>query len=168
MKSETFRLCRDEVRQAMLLTGRLKSNKNRKIGILVLTVICIATLTVNIIMKPQEVQNYVLLAAVVAVIVFAAFSQNKTEKNAVDRAFAGADTEITAELISPSGDDPESGAVIRIKAGEVEWDIEKSDVCRLSQNDDIFALDLKDSRIVVLPKRALTPDGIDFINLNFA
>lgn len=167
MKSETFRLCRDEVRQAMQLTGRLKTNKNRKIGILVLTVICIATLAVNIIMKPAEIQNYVLLAAVVAVIAVAAFSQMKTEKTAVDRAFASADTEITAELLSPIDGDPESVARIRIKAGEAEWDIEKSDVCRLLQNENIFALDLEDSRIVILPKRALSPDGIDFINLNF-
>ena len=168
MITESYKPEQNEIRSAFQLTGRLRGG-GRQIGIIILAAVCVLVLAVNIIADPSNVQNYILVLAVAAILAVAGFMTKRSERSMVESAYNGAPDSMTVEFIPMSLTDPEQRAAMRVSVGNNgrQWNITKADVSKIYENEQIFAVELKDARIVVLPKRVLTEQMCEFLNNNF-
>ncbi|MBQ2676901.1 MAG: hypothetical protein IJF54_05850 [Clostridia bacterium] len=158
-----FTLNQDEVRAALYITGRLKPYKKKSLIQAIIAGLVFISFLVSAIMYPHQTTNYIAMAAMLLVIVLVTVFPKQTE----DRIVKGATTYIPMSVKLNQDkitvNVPQTGAV---------WDVEKPNVAYIKQDDVIFAIVLKDGRILVIPKRVADEKAmselqqiIDYFNL---
>ena len=157
MKTETYKITEEELKSAFKLTKVLK--KNHLMSVVLYVLIALATIMqiVNIIVEPTAIKNYVYIAIILFVVVFSEVTKRMSDKRIFENALKSVSCGTVAEF--------ENDIIyIEIPEKDKKWDIEKENIIKIEENDELFAIILKDNRFVIFPKRVLSDEMIDFVN----
>ena len=112
---------------------------------------------VNIIVDPTAIKNYVYIAIIIFVVIFSEVTKRMSDKRIFENALKSVSNETVAEF--------ENDVIhIEIPEKDKKWDIEKENIEKIQENEEIFSINLKDNRFVIFPKRVLNSEMIDFVN----
>ena len=157
MKTETYKITEEELKSAFKLTKVLK--KNHLMSVVLYVLIALATIMqiVNIIVEPTAIKNYVYIAIILFVVVFSEVTKRMSDKKIFENALKSVSNDTLAEF--------ENDTIhIEIPKKDKKWDIEKENIIKIEENDELLAIILKDNRFVIFPKRVLSDEMIDFVN----
>ncbi len=149
--TSSYVLTRDEVTCALMIAGKLKDRKKRTIVETVICAILFIVALCSTISDPSYFVGYVTMAAMAIVIAVVLLWPKHEEKKIIDNALKTSSTETVMTLKADK-------IHIHIPKSGVSWDIIPEMVRGIRSNENIYVIFLKDSRIVVIPKRVLDDD----------
>ena len=162
MKTEKYKLTREEIQSAFEVTGQLSKSPIKKVIIGILFFMCVVITIVNIVLDPRTIQNYVMGALVIVVLVFAIVFDKRGKTGMIDRAYKNVGNGTITEFIEQDG----KKIHISLPDNDVEWDILPNECGSIYENETVICIYLNDKRIVVFPRRVLDESMTEFI-LNF-
>lgn len=157
MKTEIYKITEEELKSAFKLTKVLKRNHLMSVVLYVLIALATVMQIVNIIVDPTAIKNYVYIAIIIFVVIFSEVTKRMSDKRIFENALKSVSNETVAEF--------ENDVIhIEIPEKDKKWDIEKENIEKIQENEEIFSINLKDNRFVIFPKRVLNSEMIDFVN----
>ena len=157
MKTEIYKITEEELKSAFKLTKVLKRNHLMSVVLYVLIALATVMQIVNIIVDPTAIKNYVYIAIIIFVVIFSEVTKRMSDKRIFENALKSVSNETVAEF--------ENDVIhIEIPEKDKKWDIEKENIEKIQENEEIFSINLKDNRFVIFTKRVLNSEMIDFVN----
>ncbi len=155
-----FTLNRQEVEDALLLTGRIKPHIMTSVVETVLLVLLLAMQCTSVIggmlhwkdYPEPGGMNYFLLAVIVVLIPVVWIMPRRNNRRIVDRSVSGNELRVRVY---------ENLCEVFIPADDKGWDVTfgKDSFC-VSECEEMFVLTLSDGRLLALPKRGFEGDGV--------